>query len=48
MAVIDRLLLAIKPPAEIQRTPRSLESTRQYWKGIYAYFFSSDDLHLFN
>ena len=33
VAQMDGRLLAIKPPEEMQRTPRSLESTRQYWKG---------------
>lgn len=34
VALIDKLLLAIKPPSEMQRTPRSLVNTRQYWKGV--------------
>ena len=29
---INKRLVAIKPPSEIQRTPRSLESLK-YWKG---------------
>lgn len=30
---LDDRLLSIKPPNEIQRTPRSLASTLKYWKG---------------
>lgn len=30
---IDERLLSIKPPDEIQRTPRSIKSTVKYWKG---------------
>ena len=32
--LVDGRLLLIKPPDEIQRTPRSLDSTRKYWKGM--------------
>lgn len=30
---LDARLLSIKPPKEIQRTPRSMASTLKYWKG---------------
>ena len=35
VSLIDNRLSLIKPPDEIQRTPRSLETTRKYWKGVY-------------
>lgn len=31
---IDSRLLAIKPPSEMKRTPRSIVTTRKYWKGM--------------
>jgi hypothetical protein len=31
--VLDERLANIKPPSEMKRTPRSLTSTRKYWKG---------------
>lgn len=31
---IDILLCSVQPPREIKRTPRSIESTLKYWKGI--------------
>lgn len=33
IAQLDKRLCAIKPPTEIQRTPRSLALTRKFWKG---------------
>ena len=30
---IDDRLLLIRPPTEMQRTPRSIETTRKFWKG---------------
>ena len=30
---IDEILCVIKPPSEIQRTPRSIILTRKFWKG---------------
>lgn len=33
VAAMDDRLCGIKPPSEIKRTPRSLSSTRMYWKG---------------
>lgn len=33
LSVLDERLCNIKPPSEIKRTPRSLASTRMYWKG---------------
>lgn len=29
---LDKRLLLIKPPSEMQRTPRSLEATLKFWK----------------
>ena len=34
--VVDRRLCNIKPPDEIQRTPRSIELTMKFWKGSYT------------
>ena len=31
---LDKRLCTIKPPVEIKRTPRSLKTTRKFWKGI--------------
>lgn len=31
--VLDERLSNIKPPSEIKRTPRSIRTTRKYWKG---------------
>ena len=31
---IDALLTSITPPDEIKRSPRSIESTLKYWKGV--------------
>ena len=30
---LDARLCSIKPPSEMQRTPRSMESTLKFWKG---------------
>lgn len=30
---LDKRLCSIKPPIEIQRTPRSLDLTLKFWKG---------------
>ena len=44
-ATIDDRLCSIKPPNEIQRTPRSIELTVKFWKGSYAcYIIGSIDL----
>ncbi len=32
---IDKCLCIIKPPSEIQRTPRDVETTLKFWKGQY-------------
>ena len=32
---LDRRLCSIKPPSEVKRIPRSIRTTRKYWKGIY-------------
>ena len=34
-SLLDKRLCAIKPPREIQRTPRSIETSLKYWKGMY-------------
>lgn len=31
---IDQLLCTIRPPDEMKRTPRSIENSLKYWKGI--------------
>ena len=31
---LDMRLCGIRPPNEIQRTPRSISTTLKYWKGI--------------
>lgn len=31
---IDKMLMKVKPPNDITRTPRSIEHHRKYWKGI--------------
>lgn len=33
---LDKRLLLIKPPSEMQRTPRSLEATLKFWKGMHC------------
>ena len=33
IATIDNRLCGITPPTEIQRTPRSIQSTMKFWKG---------------
>jgi hypothetical protein len=33
IAVVDDRLCKIKPPNEMQRTPRSLQTTMKFWKG---------------
>lgn len=33
---VDHRLCSIRPPDEIRRTPRALESTLKYWKGQYT------------
>ena len=30
---VDSRLLDLKPPSEMKRTPRSMESTHKFWKG---------------
>ncbi len=37
ITVVDSRLCKILPPSEIQRTPRSIEKTMKFWKGIYIY-----------
>ena len=37
VTTIDDRLCSIKPPDEIQRTPRSIELTVKFWKGIITY-----------
>lgn len=37
---VDDRLISIKPPEEIQRTPRRIETTLQYWKGCILWFNS--------
>lgn len=32
--IVDNRLCNIKPPDEIQRTPRSIELTMKFWKGV--------------
>ena len=32
---VDKRLCSIKPPSEIQRTPRRIATTVKYWKGVY-------------
>ena len=32
---LDATICKLQPPSEIKRTPRSIKSTRQYWKGIF-------------
>lgn len=39
---LDSRLCRIKPPNEIQRTPRSLELTLKFWKGYYYTFDQLD------
>ena len=43
---LDERLLCIQPPCEMQRTPRSIESTIKFWKGILnvMYKLTSKDL----
>lgn len=36
---VDNRLCSICPPNEIQRTPRSIETTVKYWKGANNYWF---------
>jgi len=38
---LDKRLYTIKPPGEIKRTPRSLKTTRKFWKGNTNYSFVS-------
>ena len=38
---VDDKLCAIRPPDEIPRTPRSIQKTLKYWKGIIILFFCS-------
>ena len=33
ISILDDRLCTIKPPNEIQRTPRSIELTLKFWKG---------------
>lgn len=35
---LDKRLLAIRPLIEMQRTPRSMEHTIKFWKGILCHF----------
>ena len=35
--IVDKRLCSIKPPDEIQRTPRSIELTMKFWKGALYY-----------
>ena len=37
MNIVDSRLCNIKPPNEIQRTPRSIELTMKFWKGMTNY-----------
>lgn len=37
---VDSLLCSFCPPDEIQRTPRPIESTVKYWKGINIHVMS--------
>lgn len=37
IGIMDRRLCNIKPPDEIQRTPRSIELTVKFWKGCKLY-----------
>lgn len=39
-AVVDSRLCKIKPPSEIQRTPRSIQTTVKFWKGYYIYILT--------
>lgn len=34
---IDDVYCKIRPPDEISRTPRSIENTLKYWKGMYIH-----------
>ena len=36
IATIDDRLCSITPPNEIQRTPRSIELTVKFWKGLFS------------
>lgn len=42
LSEVDDRLCNIKPPSEIKRTPRSLASTRAYWKGIASRIIKSN------
>ena len=34
--IVDEHLCSIRPPSEVQRTPRSIEGTVKYWKGRFC------------
>ena len=36
---IDDVYCNIRPPDEISRTPRSMESTLKYWKDMYPFMY---------
>lgn len=42
---VDKRLCSIQPPDEIQRTPRSIESTVKYWKGMLINIFYAVKMH---
>ena len=50
-AKLHQSLCNIKPPAEIKRTPRSIKTTRKFWKGNdkssgYSYFIAVVNPHV--